>query len=94
MSAIDVSQKARKVPKTTNALDVHRLPAPLKILKSFFVVGRQFQSADEAKRSLYAELRDMAKNGFQKCFDEFYKLWQKLTAAQGSYFEGRCVSAT
>ncbi|GFT65056.1 hypothetical protein TNCV_2610891 [Trichonephila clavipes] len=32
---IDVSEKARKVSKTGNALDVHRLPAPLKTSKRF-----------------------------------------------------------
>ncbi|GFW99477.1 hypothetical protein TNCV_3417101 [Trichonephila clavipes] len=50
--------------------------------------GRQFKSEDEAKSASQAELKDMAKNGFQKCFDELYKLWQKCTDAQGSYFEG------
>ncbi|GFU15402.1 myosin-11-like protein [Trichonephila clavipes] len=35
LSAIDVSEKAGKVSKTTNVLDVHRLPTPLKTLKSF-----------------------------------------------------------
>ncbi|GFV76989.1 hypothetical protein TNCV_690591 [Trichonephila clavipes] len=32
---IDVSEKAGKVSKTTNALDVHGLPAPLKTSKRF-----------------------------------------------------------
>ncbi|GFU67693.1 transposable element Tcb1 transposase [Trichonephila clavipes] len=33
LSGIDVSEKAGKVSKTMNTLDVHRLPTPLKILK-------------------------------------------------------------
>ncbi|GFW08442.1 uncharacterized protein TNCV_2774641 [Trichonephila clavipes] len=36
----------------------------------------------------------MAKNGFQKCFDELHRRWQKWAAAQGSYFEGGCVLLT
>ncbi|GFV96356.1 hypothetical protein TNCV_2869341 [Trichonephila clavipes] len=35
LSCTDVSEKAGKVPKTTNALNVRRLPAPLKTLNSF-----------------------------------------------------------
>ncbi|GFX31445.1 hypothetical protein TNCV_432871 [Trichonephila clavipes] len=39
------------------------------------------------------ELKDIAKNGFQKCFDDLYKPWQKCVNAQESYFEGGCVAA-
>ncbi|GFW77879.1 hypothetical protein TNCV_3910891 [Trichonephila clavipes] len=56
--------------------------------------GRRFQSADEVKSAAQAELKDMSKNEFQKCFDELYKRWQKCVVAQGSYFEGGCVSVT
>ncbi|GFS68031.1 hypothetical protein TNCV_1362551 [Trichonephila clavipes] len=35
--------------------------------------GRRFQSVDEVKSASQAELKDMAKNGFQKCFDDRYK---------------------
>ncbi|GFV51746.1 hypothetical protein TNCV_1321021 [Trichonephila clavipes] len=56
-------------------------------------VRHQFQSADEVKSGSLAELKDMVKNGFQKCFDKLYKLWQKCAVAHGSYFEGGCVSA-
>ncbi|GFV52063.1 hypothetical protein TNCV_1324161 [Trichonephila clavipes] len=31
------------------------------------------QSADEVRSESHAELKDMAKNGFHKCFDELYK---------------------
>ncbi|GFY25918.1 hypothetical protein TNCV_1916681 [Trichonephila clavipes] len=41
-----------------------------------------------------AELKDMAKNGFQKCFGELYKQWQKCAVSQRSYFEEGCVSST
>ncbi|GFW20037.1 hypothetical protein TNCV_867431 [Trichonephila clavipes] len=56
--------------------------------------GRRFQSAVEVKSASQAELKDMGKNGSQKCFDELYKRCQKCTVAQGSYFEGRCVAGT
>ncbi|GFW61257.1 hypothetical protein TNCV_3377721 [Trichonephila clavipes] len=56
--------------------------------------GRRFQSTDEVKSASQAELKDMAKNGFRKCFDEFYKRSQKCTVVQESYFEEGCVSAT
>ncbi|GFW82878.1 hypothetical protein TNCV_3494481 [Trichonephila clavipes] len=49
-------------------------------------------SADLVKSASLAELKDMAKNGFQKCFDNFYKPWQKCVVTQGSYFEEECVS--
>ncbi|GFX16289.1 hypothetical protein TNCV_4705421 [Trichonephila clavipes] len=32
------------------------------------------QSADEVESALQAELKCMAKNGFQKCFDDLYKI--------------------
>ncbi|GFT82145.1 hypothetical protein TNCV_3910641 [Trichonephila clavipes] len=43
MSGIDVSEKAGKVLKTTNALNVHRLPAPPKTSKRFlrWYVGQE-----------------------------------------------------
>ncbi|GFS49699.1 hypothetical protein TNCV_4344131 [Trichonephila clavipes] len=79
LSGIDVSEKAGKVSKTANALDVSRLPTPLKRLKRFL------------RRYPYS--KDMAENGFQKCFDDLHKRWQKCVVAQGSYFEGGCVPA-
>ncbi|GFU28789.1 hypothetical protein TNCV_469431 [Trichonephila clavipes] len=39
----------------------------------------------EVKYALQAELKDMAKNGFHKCFDD--KRRQKCVVAQGFYFE-------
>ncbi|GFX49742.1 hypothetical protein TNCV_3072951 [Trichonephila clavipes] len=43
---MDVSEKARKVSKTTNALDVLRLQALLKTLKSFL---RRYVKSIEAQ---------------------------------------------
>ncbi|GFT97597.1 hypothetical protein TNCV_1034351 [Trichonephila clavipes] len=117
--------KAENVSKTTNALDVHRLSAPMKTLERFLwrnvrtgvkqrraktrtpilplppyshdltpcdftlfpeparhLHGRRFQSAEEVKNESLAELNEMAKNGFQKCF-----------VAQGSYLKRNSVSA-
>ncbi|GFW02084.1 uncharacterized protein TNCV_4854241 [Trichonephila clavipes] len=74
--------KAGKVSKTRNALDVRRLLTPLKTLKKFLRwFGRRFQSADEIKSASQAELKDMAKNGYQKCFDDRYKRWNKCVVA-------------
>ncbi|GFS85165.1 hypothetical protein TNCV_4223061 [Trichonephila clavipes] len=55
--------------------------------------GHRFQSADEVKSASQAELKDMSKNGFKKCFEDLYKRWQRRVVAQGSYFKGGCVSA-
>ncbi|GFU80949.1 hypothetical protein TNCV_1276951 [Trichonephila clavipes] len=57
-------------------------------IEKFYVVVYEVESA------LLAELEDLAKNGFQKYFDVLYRRWQKCVVAQGSYFEGGCVSAT
>ncbi|GFX77589.1 hypothetical protein TNCV_1752001 [Trichonephila clavipes] len=46
--------------------------------------GRRFPSVYEVKNASQAEFKDMARNGFQKCFDEIYKQWQKCAVAQGS----------
>ncbi|GFV97421.1 hypothetical protein TNCV_2039301 [Trichonephila clavipes] len=62
LSDIDVSGKAGKVSKTANALDIHRLPTPLKTLKRFlWWYGHRFQYADEIKRASQTELKNRAK---------------------------------
>ncbi|XP_035228106.1 uncharacterized protein LOC118200271, partial [Stegodyphus dumicola] len=38
--------------------------------------GHQFQSSDEVKCALQAELKDMVKNGFQTYLNELYRRWQ------------------
>ncbi|GFY36601.1 hypothetical protein TNCV_28061 [Trichonephila clavipes] len=45
------------------------------------------QSVDVVKSISQVELKDRAKKGFKKCFDELYKPWQKCVVTQGSYFE-------
>ncbi|GFS54357.1 hypothetical protein TNCV_4808651 [Trichonephila clavipes] len=57
------------------------------------VAGHQFQSAESASQAELNELKDMAQNGIQKCFDDLYKRWNKCVVAQESYFKGGCVSA-
>ncbi|GFW52580.1 hypothetical protein TNCV_405081 [Trichonephila clavipes] len=58
LSGINVSKKAGKVSKKTNALEVHRLLAPLKTLKSFLRrFSRRFQSADDVKSASQAKLK-------------------------------------
>ena len=59
-----------------------------------YLKGLQFQSSDEVKCALQVELKDMVKNGFQTCFDELYRYWQKCVVAQEFYFKGGCISAT
>ncbi|GFV70481.1 hypothetical protein TNCV_2868271 [Trichonephila clavipes] len=51
------------------------------------------QSADQVKIESQAEVKDMAENRFQKCFENLYKRWQKCVVTLGSYFEGGCISA-
>ncbi|GFY10220.1 hypothetical protein TNCV_2628991 [Trichonephila clavipes] len=136
LSGIDISEKAGKVSKTTNPLDVQRLPAPLKTLnsplprrcltwfkqrrgegKQLFCMILLTPLISTAEISEYflnwhvicrvvdfnlqmrlkehqAELKDMVKNEFQKCFDELYKRWQKCAVARGSYLWRGCVSTT
>ncbi|GFV61910.1 hypothetical protein TNCV_4107141 [Trichonephila clavipes] len=50
------------------------------------------QSANEVKSASQVEFENMDKNRFQKCFDDFYKPWQKYVFTRASYFEGGCVS--
>ncbi|GFV44790.1 hypothetical protein TNCV_563411 [Trichonephila clavipes] len=45
------------------------------------------QSADEVKSASQAELKDMVKNGFQKCFDGLYTRWQNISDVQKVEFE-------
>ncbi|GFX98028.1 hypothetical protein TNCV_4906781 [Trichonephila clavipes] len=55
--------------------------------------GCRFQSADEVKSVSQTELKNVAKNGFQKCFDDLHNRRSMSVVAQGSYFEVGCVSA-
>ncbi|GFX37718.1 hypothetical protein TNCV_1261551 [Trichonephila clavipes] len=89
LSGTDVSEKAERVLKTTNTGRPQTSRTPENIEKVSAVV-RRTQSADEVKSASQAELKYMAKNGFQ---NDLYKPWQKCVATQGSYVEGECVSA-
>ncbi|GFW63288.1 hypothetical protein TNCV_3477041 [Trichonephila clavipes] len=91
-----------KVSKTANVLSVRRLTVPLKTSNRFLrrvckpivpCMLNEDQSADEVKSASQTELKDMAKNGFQKCVDDFNNRWRNCVVAQGSYFEGRCILA-
>ncbi|GFY26645.1 hypothetical protein TNCV_2879731 [Trichonephila clavipes] len=96
LSGIDVSEKADKVSKTTNALDIQKFSAVVQYFLSWRVTNRVVNFPLQMKiiSASKAELTDMAKNGFQKSFDGLYKLRQKSAVAQGFYFEGGYVSAT
>ncbi|GFV90210.1 uncharacterized protein TNCV_4379261 [Trichonephila clavipes] len=94
------SEKAGKVSRTTNDLNVCRLPTQPKTLKGFSGgthrvcqhMLNEGQIADEVESASQAKLNDMAQNRFQKCFDDLHKPWQKCVAAQESYFGGGCIS--
>ncbi|GFX75127.1 hypothetical protein TNCV_3170541 [Trichonephila clavipes] len=78
LSVIDIPDEAGKVSKT-NALNVRRLPTPLKTSKrvSQLILLRILnddQSADEIKSASLVELKDMAKKKFR---NDLYKPWQK-----------------
>ncbi|GFT29431.1 hypothetical protein TNCV_535581 [Trichonephila clavipes] len=77
---LEVSEKAIKVPKVRNALDVHgRKIVPLML--------NEDQSSEEVKSASQAALKDMAKNGFQESFEDLYTPWHKCVVSQKSYFE-------
>ena len=57
-----------------------------------YLQGRRFVSSDEVKAASQDALREVAKNGFQQCFQKLYERWQKCIVAQGDYFEGGCAS--
>ncbi|GFW36589.1 hypothetical protein TNCV_1955891 [Trichonephila clavipes] len=59
---------------------------------AFHLWGHRFQFADEIKSASQAELKDTAKNRFQKSFNDLYKRWQKCVVAQRSYLKEGCVS--
>lgn len=59
---------------------IHPLNSPYLSSCDYFLFPEQvshlqshrFQSSDEVKCALQAELKDIAENGFQKCFDDIY----------------------
>ncbi|GFS66301.1 hypothetical protein TNCV_3856061 [Trichonephila clavipes] len=63
------SCKAKSIEKFSAVHSTHHLQV------------RLFQSIDKVKSASLSELEHMAKNGFQKCFDELYRRWQKCAAA-------------
>ncbi|GFT20121.1 HTH_48 domain-containing protein [Trichonephila clavipes] len=52
------------------------------------VQGRRFESSYESK----VASQEVAKNGYQLCFQKLCELWQKCIVTQGNYFEGGCAS--
>ncbi|GFW48708.1 hypothetical protein TNCV_4242891 [Trichonephila clavipes] len=53
--------------------------------------SRQFQSVNKVTNASHDDLKGLAKNGCQKCFDELYKLRQKRAVAQGTATAGSDV---
>ena len=50
--------------------------------------GRRFATIDEMKTESLRELKDIPKNAYQKCFEDWKKHWHKCIITEGDYFEG------
>ena len=57
-----------------------RLKRPMK--------GRRFATIEEIKTESLRELKDIPKNVYQKCFEDWKKRWYKCIISEGDYFEG------
>jgi hypothetical protein len=51
----------------------------------------QFTSAKNVTAKATRALTEVLKNGFQECFQELYKHWQKCVTARENCFEGNVV---
>ncbi|KAJ4438634.1 hypothetical protein ANN_14581 [Periplaneta americana] len=59
-------------------------------IKSLFK-GQRIASAEKVKIHATRALREVTKDGLQKCFEKWYGRWQKCVTTQGAYFEGGVV---
>jgi len=57
------------------------------LLKWVLKIRRFWETTDINKKAT-EELKPLAQNGFQECFQQLYSRWQKCTVAQRDYFEG------
>ncbi|GBN26218.1 hypothetical protein AVEN_166631-1 [Araneus ventricosus] len=51
--------------------------------------GHRFADSDEVIENATKQLKDLSKNGFQKCFEQLYERCKKCVDAGGKYFEGQ-----
>ncbi|GBL68228.1 hypothetical protein AVEN_39529-1, partial [Araneus ventricosus] len=49
----------------------------------------RFVDSDKVIESATKQLKDLSKNGFQECFEQFHERWKKCVDAGGKYFEGQ-----
>ncbi|GFU98129.1 uncharacterized protein TNCV_1491511 [Trichonephila clavipes] len=56
---------------------------------AFLRDGLGFVSSYEVKAASQEVLRQVAKNGFQLCFQKLYERWQNCIVTQQDYFEGK-----
>ncbi|GBM67788.1 hypothetical protein AVEN_107343-1 [Araneus ventricosus] len=50
--------------------------------------GHRVVDSDEVIQNATKQLKDLSKNGFQKCFEQIYERWKKCVGAGGKYFKG------
>jgi hypothetical protein len=49
--------------------------------------GTRFESREDIKQNATAWLITIPKDAFQKCFQQWWKRWEKCVHYQGDYFE-------
>jgi hypothetical protein len=49
------------------------------------------KTAADVRVALEIELQEVSCGGFQKCFKQLYKCWQKRVGTEGECFEGKCI---
>ena len=53
--------------------------------------GRRFATIDEIKTESLRELKDIPKNAYQKCFEDWKKRWHKCIISERDHFEGNNI---
>ncbi|UYV77722.1 hypothetical protein LAZ67_15002049 [Cordylochernes scorpioides] len=53
--------------------------------------GRRYATPDEIKTASKEELKNILKNDFLKCFEDWKNRWHKCIISHGDYFEGNKI---
>ena len=53
--------------------------------------GTRFATMEDIEWNVTAELQEISKEAFRRCFQQWQDRWSKCVCAQGSYFEGVSV---
>lgn len=92
LSSIDCSRFSIFTPKQELLSSISQPPRDF---HPFPDLSRQLKncpfSSAKVKNTTLVDLKDIAKNRFQKCFDRLYTHWHKYAAERGAYFEGGYV---